>query len=86
MRETGRNEYLMKIVRRYSSAKRDAERRRPDPNIEGYVEDLSLDHPYQLSLWSSKLGVKTPPWTLRRDQPDHVALRPAAPPSSAWPA
>jgi electron-transferring-flavoprotein dehydrogenase len=25
-----------------------------------------------------RLGVQTPPWTLRRDQPDHLALRPAA--------
>ncbi|WP_157270994.1 electron transfer flavoprotein-ubiquinone oxidoreductase [Azohydromonas aeria] len=25
-----------------------------------------------------KLGVKSPPWTLRRDRPDHLALRPAA--------
>ncbi|WP_298235196.1 electron transfer flavoprotein-ubiquinone oxidoreductase [uncultured Azohydromonas sp.] len=24
-----------------------------------------------------RLGVKTPPWTLRRNQPDHLALRPA---------
>ena len=25
-----------------------------------------------------RLGVKAPPWTLRRDKPDHLALRPAA--------
>ncbi|WP_066337265.1 electron transfer flavoprotein-ubiquinone oxidoreductase [Azohydromonas lata] len=25
-----------------------------------------------------RLGVKTPPWTLHRDKPDHLALRPAA--------